>query len=124
MVTVSPIHSEGDYDKALAEIDTIMGAKPNTLEGDRLEVLTALVATWEADHYPMPEIDPIAMIQHVMEAQELTRADLVPFIGTKGRVSEVLNRKRPLTLDMIRRLHDGLGLPADCLVREYPLAAE
>jgi len=124
MVTVQPIHSEADYDAALEEIGTIMDALPGTPDGDRLEVLTVLVAAWEAEHYPIPEPDPIAMILHVMEAKELTRADLVPLIGNKGRVSEVLNRKRPLTLDMIRRLHEGLGIPADVLVQAYPLAAE
>ncbi len=124
MVTVNPIHTEQDYETALAEIGTIMGAEPGTPEGDRLDVLSTLVEAWEARHHPIEPPDPITLIRFALEARGLKMADLEPMIGGSGRVSEVMNRKRPLTLAMIRRLHQGLGLPTDVLVREYPLETE
>ncbi|MDA8230077.1 MAG: transcriptional regulator [Magnetospirillum sp.] len=117
MVTANPIHSDEDCDAALAEIGAIMDARPGTPEGDRLEVLSTLVQAWEARHHP------IELIRFAVEARGLKMADLEPMIGGSGRVSEVMNRRRALTLAMILRLHDGLGLPAEVLVREYPLAA-
>lgn len=121
MVNIKPIRTEADYDATLAEIEGLMGAKQDTPEGERLDVLVTLVQAYEAEHYPMEAPDPIALIQFVMEQRGLERVDLEPMIGGRGRVSEVLNRQRPLTLGMIRRLHSGLGLPADALVEEYPL---
>lgn len=121
MVNVKPIRTEADYDAALAEIEGLMGAEQDTPEGERLDVLVTLVQAYETEHYPMEAPDPIALIQFVMEQRGLERVDLEPMIGGRGRVSEVLNRQRPLTLGMIRRLHSGLGLPADALVAEYPL---
>lgn len=121
MVNVKPIRSEADYDAALAEIEGLMNSGQDTPEGERLDVLVTLVQAYETEHYPMEAPDPIALIQFVMEQRGLERVDLEPMIGSRGRVSEVLNRQRPLTLGMIRRLHSGLGLPADALVAEYPL---
>ena len=121
MVTVNPIRSERDYDAALAEVETLMTTRAGTPEGDRLDILTTLIQAYEAEHHPITAPDPIALIEFVMEQRGLDRSALQPILGGRGRVSEVLARKRPLTLAMIRRLHAGLGLPADALVRPYPL---
>ena len=123
MVEVSPIRTEQDYEAALAEIEGLMGAGPGTDEGDRLDVLATLVEAWEAEHHPIDAPDPIALLQFVMEQRGLVRADLRPMIGERGRVSEILSRRHPLTLAMIRKLHAGLGLPPEVLVQPYPLAA-
>ena len=119
---IKPIRTEVDYDRALAEIDGLMGAAPGTLEGDDLEVLTTLVEAYEAEHWPMEAPDPIAVIEHVMEARGLRQKDLAALIGSQPRASEVLNRQRPLTLAMIRALSAEWNLPAEVLVREYELA--
>ena len=121
MVEVRPIRTEEDYEAALAEIESLMAARPGTPEGDRLDVLATLVEAWEAEHHAIEAPAPIALIRFVMEQRGLDRADLKPMIGERGRVSEILSRRRPLTLSMIRKLHTGLGLPADVLVRPYPL---
>jgi HTH-type transcriptional regulator / antitoxin HigA len=118
---IKPIRTKGDYQAALKEIEVLWDARPGTKEADRLEVLTLLVQAYEAEHYPVPDPDPIELLLHVMEARGLTRKDLEPYIGSRARVAEVLNRIRPLTLDMIRRLSEGLGIPADILVRKYEL---
>ena len=119
---IKPIRTEVDYDRALAEIDSLMGAAPGTPEGDDLEVLTTLVEAYEAEHWPMEAPDPIAAIEHVMEARGLRQKDLAALIGSQPRASEVLNRQRPLTLAMIRALSAEWNLPAEVLVREYDLA--
>ena len=93
------------------------GAKSGTLKGDRLDVLVTLIDAYEAQHYPMDPPDPIAAIKFRMEQQGLTRKDLEPMIGGRGRVAEILNRKRSLSIDMIRHLHDRLGISADVLIR-------
>jgi HTH-type transcriptional regulator/antitoxin HigA len=121
MVEVNPIRSEQDYETALAEIETLMQARPGTPAGDRLDVLVTLVQAYEDKHHAIDPPDPIALIQFVMEQRGLDRSDLQPLLGGRGRVSEVIGRKRPLTLGMIRRLQSELGLPADALVRAYPL---
>ncbi len=121
MVEVRPIRTEEDYEAALAEIEGLMAAQPGTPEGDRLDVLATLVEAWEAEHHAIEAPDPIALIRFVMEQRGLDRADLRPMIGERGRVSEILSRRRPLTLPMIRKLQAGLGLPAEVLVRPYPL---
>jgi HTH-type transcriptional regulator/antitoxin HigA len=95
--------------------------EPGTPEGDRLAVLIMLVEAYEAEHYPIPAPDPIELIRHVMEARGLTCRDLEPYLGSRARVSEVLNRRRPLSLEMIRKLQAGLGLPAEVLVQPYTL---
>lgn len=120
-VTVRPIRTEADYDAALAEIDVLMSVVPGTPQGDLLDVLVTLVQAYEAKHHPIPPPDPVDAIRFRMEQQGLRPRDLEPFIGSRGRVSEVLNRKRGLTLLMIRRLTEGLGITAEVLVRETPL---
>ncbi len=114
---LKPIRSEADYDKALAEIEHLWGAKSGTSEGDRLDVLATLIDVYEAEHYPMDPPDPIEAIKFRMEQQGLTRKDLERLIGTRTRVAEVLNRKRGLSIAMIRRLHAQLGISADVLIR-------
>ena len=124
MVTVNPIRTEDDLEASLREIEALMGAVPGTPEGDRLDVLVTLVQAFEQAHHAIEAPDPIALIEFAMDQQGLSRRDLEVYIGPSGRISEILNRRRPLTLDMIRRLAQGLGLPAEILVREYPLADE
>ncbi len=113
---LKPIRSEVDYEAALAEVERLWGAKGGTPDGDRLDVLVALIDAYEAEHYPTDPPDPIEAIKFCME-QGLTRKDLEPIIGTRTRVAEVLNRKRGLSIDMIRRLHKRLGISADVLIR-------
>ncbi len=114
---IKPIKSNRDYQRALKEIEGLMNAKRNTPKGDRLDVLVALVEAWEAKHYPLDLPDPIEAIKYHMEQKGLSPHDLIPFIGGRNRVYEVLARKRPLTLKMIRRLHEGLGIPAESLIK-------
>ncbi|MGV3722034.1 MAG: helix-turn-helix domain-containing protein [Actinomycetota bacterium] len=116
-----PVRTEADYDLALGEIERLFDAVPDTPEGDRLEVLTTLVEAYERRHHPVPAPDPIEAVLYHMESRGLTRRDLEPYLGSRARVAEVLNRRRPLSIEMIRRLHAGLGLPAEVLIRSYPL---
>ncbi len=114
---VKPVRNEDDYQAALKEIDELMESQPGTAEGDRLEVLVTLVEAYEAKHMPIPEPnDPVAVLEYYMESRGLSRSDLIPYLGSKERVSEVINRKRGLSLEMIRRLHTGLGIPADLIM--------
>ena len=114
---IAPIRTKRDHRRALKEIEALMDATRGTPEGDRLDVLVTLVEAWEAKHYPMDLPDPVAAIQYHMEQQGLAPKDLVPYIGSRNRVYEVLNRKRPLTLKMVWRLHSGLGIPAESLIK-------
>lgn len=114
---IRPIKTEQDYDAALAEIEALWGAQVDTPEGDRLDVLLALVEAYEAKHHPIALPDPVDAILFRMEQGGLERKDLEPYIGHSGRVSEVLNRKRPLTLDMIRKLWKGLHIPLESLIQ-------
>ncbi len=116
---IKPIKTEADYRAALKEIDHLMDAKPDTPEGDRLDVLTTLAEAWEEKHHQIEDPDPIEAILHRMEALGLARKDLEPMIGTRARVSEVLSRKRPLTINMIRRLNEEMRIPAEVLIRPY-----
>ena len=116
---IRPIKTEADYEVALAEIERLFEAEPGTPEGDRLEILTTLVEAYEEVHYPIPAPDPIEAIRYYMESRGLVRRDLEPYIGSRARVSEILNRKRPLSLTMIRRLNKGLGIPAEVLIKPY-----
>lgn len=113
---VSPIRSQRDYRRALKDVEGLMGARRNTPQGDRLDVLTTLIEAWERDHYALDLPDPIDAIKYHMEQAGLKSTDLIPFIGSRNRVHEVLNRKRQLTLPMIRRLHAQLGIPAESLI--------
>ena len=122
MMDIKPIKTEADYQAALAEIERLFDAVPGTHEGDHLEVWTVLVEQYEAQQHPVPFPDPIAAIEYHMESRGLTRRDLEPYIGSRARVAEVLNRQRPLTIEMIRRLQAGLGIPAEVLIQPYPLS--
>jgi HTH-type transcriptional regulator/antitoxin HigA len=117
MTELRPIRSEADYEAAVAEIERLWGAKGGTPEGDRLDVLATLVDAYEAERDPIDPPDPIAAIRFRMEQQGLTRKDLERILGSRVRVSEILNRKRGLSIAMIRRLHEALGIPADVLIR-------
>jgi HTH-type transcriptional regulator / antitoxin HigA len=120
LMEIKPIKNEVDYQAALKEIELLFEAALDTPEGDRLEVLTTLVEAYEEKHYSIPMPDPIEAILYHMESRGLTRRDLETFIGSRARVSEVLTRKRPLTMEMIRNLHKGLCIPADVLIQPYP----
>ncbi|WP_180899590.1 helix-turn-helix domain-containing protein [Martelella soudanensis] len=118
MVTeLKPIRTEADYDAALEEVERLWGAKSGTPDGDRLDVLATLIDVYEAKHHPMDPPDPVEAIKFRMEQQGLSRKDLEPIIGPRGRVSDILNRKRGLSIDMIRQLHEQLGISADVLIR-------
>ncbi len=114
---IKPIRTEADHRAAMAEVGRLWGAKIGTREGDRLDVLATLIDAYESQYVPMDPPDPVEAIRFRMEQQGLTRKDLEPMLGTRVRVSEVLNRKRSLSIRMIRRLHDDLGIAADVLIR-------
>jgi len=116
---IRPIKTKADYEAALEEIEQLFQAEQGTPEGDRLEVLTTLVEAYEDQHYNLPLPDPIEAILYHMESRGLSRRDLEPYIGSRARVSEILNRKRPLSLGMIRRLSTGLGISAEVLIQTY-----
>jgi HTH-type transcriptional regulator/antitoxin HigA len=120
-MNIRPIRTTTDYEAVLAEIESLFNAQPNTPEGDRLDVLTTLVEAYEAQAFPIDAPDPIEMIEYFLESRGLNRRALEPYIGTRARVSEVLNRRRSLTLEMIRKLHQGLGIPAEVLIQPYQL---
>jgi HTH-type transcriptional regulator / antitoxin HigA len=114
---LKPIRSESDHEAAMAEVERLWGAEIGTPEGDRLDLLVTLIDAYESRAYPIDAPDPIDAIQFRMEQLGLTRKDLEPLIGTRARVAEVMNRKRGLSIDMIRRLHKELGISADVLIR-------
>jgi HTH-type transcriptional regulator/antitoxin HigA len=114
-----PIRTDADHRAALAEIETLMNALPGSPEGDRLDVLATLVEVYETAHVPIAAPDPISAILFMMEQKQLSRRDLEPAIGSRARVAEVLNRRRPLTLPMIRALSRALDIPADVLIQPY-----
>ena len=114
---VRPIRTKRDYEAALKEVERLWGAKTGTRDGDRLDVLATLIDAYEAEHYPMDPPDPIEAIKFRMEQQRLTRRDLEEIIGTRTGIAEVMNRKRGLSIAMIRRLHEQLGISADVLIR-------
>ena len=116
-IELKPIRDEADHEEALAEVERLWGAKSGTADGDRLEVLITLIDAYEAQAFPMDPPDPIAAIEFRMEQMGMTRKDLEPIIGTRARVAEVMNRKRSLSIDMIRRLHVELGISAEVLIR-------
>jgi HTH-type transcriptional regulator/antitoxin HigA len=116
-VKIFPIKTETDYDAALARAWKLMDAKADTPEADELEVLSTLIEAYEDRHFPMDLPDPIEAIKFRMEQQGLTRKDLEPIIGTRTRIAEVLNKRRNLSIAMIRRLHEKLGIPAEVLIQ-------
>ena len=113
---IHPIRTEADHDSAVARIAELIGAKPDTAEGEELDILATLVDAYEAKHHAVDVPDPIAAIQFRMEQQGLTRKNLEPLIGSRARVSEVMTRRRSLTLAMIRRVRKELGISADVLI--------
>ncbi len=114
---IKPIRTDDDYESALKEVNLLWGSEPGTPEGDRFEVLFTLVEAYEEQNYPILPPDPVEAINYHLESHGLERQDLEPYIGSSGRVSEILNRKRPLTLAMIRKLNAGLGIPAEVLIQ-------
>ena len=121
---LKPIRTKKDYQAALAEASRLWDAPSRSPDADRLDMLAMLIEDYERRHYPITDPDPIEFLQPVMESRDLTRKDLEPFIGPRGRVADILNRTRPMTLEMIRRLADGLKLPADVLIKPYRLRRE
>ncbi|HKO07144.1 MAG TPA: helix-turn-helix domain-containing protein [Alphaproteobacteria bacterium] len=120
---IRPIRTKADYRSALKEVERLWDCEPGTAAGDRVDVLVTLIEAYEAAHYPIAAPDPIAAIAFMMEQKGLSRRDLEPAIGSRGRVSEVLNRKRPLTLPMVRALSALLQIPTDILVQPYELSS-
>mgnify|MGYP000670965276 CR=1 FL=1 len=120
---IRPIKTKKDHAHALKRIEALMTAKANTPEGDELDILVTLVEAYEAKHYTIEAPDPIVAIQHRMEAMGMVRKDLEPLLGSKSRVSEVLNRKRKLTMEMVRNLHESMQLPAEALIQDYVVRA-
>jgi HTH-type transcriptional regulator/antitoxin HigA len=114
---IKPIRTEADHEAALTEVERLWGAPAGTPNGDRLDVLATLIAAYEERHFPMAPPDPIEAIRFRMEQQGLTRKDLEKIIGTRTRIAEVLSRKRGLSIAMIRRLHQALGIPAEVLIK-------
>ena len=114
---LKPIRTEADYERALAEVEHLWGARSGTPEGDRLDVLATLIEAYETKRYSFDPPDPIEAIHFRMEQMGLTRKDLEPLIGSRARVAEIMNRKRGLSIDMIRRLNEGLGISGDILIR-------
>jgi HTH-type transcriptional regulator/antitoxin HigA len=121
-MNIKPIKTEADYRAALQEIERLFDAQPDSEDADRLEVLVTLVKVYEDEHYSIPTPDPIEFLNYFMESRGLERSDIEPYIGSRARVSEILNRKRPLTLNMIQRLSAGLNIPASVLIQSYELA--
>lgn len=121
---LKPIRTKKDYQAALAEVERLWEAPAKSPKADRLDVLSMLIEDYEGRHYPIQDPDPIEFLSHVMESRGLTRRDLEPCIGPRGRVADILNRTRPLTLEMIRRLAEDLKLPAEVLIKPYKLRRE
>jgi HTH-type transcriptional regulator/antitoxin HigA len=117
MKTLKPIRTKADYEASLAEIKRLWGARRGTRKGDRLDILATLIDAYESEHYPMDPPDPIEAIKFRMEQQGLSRKDLAEILGSRTRVAEVLNRRRGLSINMIRRLHQKLGISVDVLIR-------
>lgn len=118
-MTIKPIKSKKDYQAAMQRLDVIFDAKPGTPEGDELEVLGILIEKYEQEHYPVDYPDPIEAIKFRMEQMGYSQSDLAKVVGLKSRASEILNKKRKLTLEMIRQLHQALGIPTNVLIQSY-----
>lgn len=123
-MNLKPIRNDEEYEAALQEIDRLWDAAQGTPEGDVLEIWVTLVEAYEAGRYELPPPDPIQAIEYFMESRGWTRKDLEPYIGSRGRVSEIMNRKRPLTIGMIRKLEEATGIPASILIQPYQTEQE
>ncbi len=121
-MNIKPINAKKDHRAALKRVEQLWDAKPKTLEGDELDILLTLVSAYEEKHFPIPIPEPVEAIKFRMDQLGLSDADLTTYIGARSKVSEVLNLKRPLSLPMIRRLSEGLKIPAENLIHEYSLA--
>ncbi|BDA66370.1 hypothetical protein RIVM261_052000 [Rivularia sp. IAM M-261] len=121
MIELRPIKTEADYRAALSEIEALFDAQPGTPECDRLDILATLVEAYEQRHYPIEAPDPIEAIKYYIESRGLSERDLEPAIGSESKVAEVLNRQQALTLEMIQRLHNQFGIPAEVLIQPYTL---
>lgn len=123
---IHPIKTETDYRAALSEVSPYFEnePEPGTPEGDRFDILLTLIEAYEAKHHPIDAPNPIEAIKYLMEAKGLERKDLATILGSRQRVHEILARKRPLSMQQIRKLHDSLGIPAEVLIKPYPLAKE
>jgi HTH-type transcriptional regulator/antitoxin HigA len=115
---ITPIKTEKDYKVALKEIECLFDAKPNTPNGDKLDILTTLVRSYEEEHYPIDFPDAVDALHYWIESRGLERKDLIACMGTRARISEILNRKRELSLNMIRKLHDKMHIPAELLIKK------
>ena len=113
---IKPIKNQVEYEAAMRYLKTIWSSELNTPDGDNLEMMLMLIEKYEAEKFPFPKLDPIDAIKYKMEENNLSQNDLIKFFGTKSRVSEVLNKKKPLTLKMIKNLHQGFGIPAEVLI--------
>ena len=114
---LKPIRSKKDYQAALKEIEKLFDAEPNTPQGDYLEILVTLVEAYEDQHYKIDFPDPVSALEYWMESRGMEREALSPYLGSRARISEILNRKRNLSLEMVRKLHDGLHIPAEILIK-------
>ncbi len=121
---IKPIKTKADYTRALLEIERLFDAKPNTPEGDCLEIWTTLVGAYEDQHFPIALPDPIEAIRYYLESRGWSERNLEPFLGSPGKVKQILQRTRPLTMEMIRKLQQGLGISADLLIQPYELIEE
>jgi len=120
-MNIKPIKTENDYHEALKETEKLMFAQKDTPQGDRFDVLVTLIEAYEEKHHPILPPEPVEAIIHQMESQGLSRKDLIPLIGSRARVSEILNKKRSLSITMIRELQKGLGISAEILIKPYSL---
>ena len=120
-MNIKPIKTDSDYTEALQEVESLMSAKINTPEGDKLDVLVTLIESYEKKHHPILPPEPVEAIIHQMESQGLSRKDLESVLGSRARVSEILNRKRSLSLNTIRKLQKNLGISAEILIKPYNL---
>ena len=118
---IKPINNEKDYEFSLARLENIFDAKKGTKEGDELEILSILIDKYEEEHFPLGMPDPIEAIKFRMEQMGMKQKELAEVVGLKSRVSEILNKKRKLTLEMIRKISFQLHIPTDVLIQEYPL---
>jgi HTH-type transcriptional regulator/antitoxin HigA len=118
---IKPVRTQRHYKLALAEVERLFDAKPGTPDGDRLDVLTTLVEAYEQQHHPILPPDPVEAILYFMESRGLSRKDIEPYFGSRAKVSEVLKRRRALSIEMIQRPHEGLGIPAEVLILRYEL---
>lgn len=118
---INPIKTELDYDLALLKVNAIFDAKPNSKEGDELDILVTLIEKYEEIHYPIPDPDPIEAIKFMMEQNGMTHSDLGVLFNSRSRVSEIFSKKRPLTIGQIRVLNEKLNIPADILIKKYAL---